>query len=95
MKRIQAQIKGDGVDTSVEFSLEEVIAHQESVIWSELNDEQQLAAIRDYALMLYSRQTGDVSNLQVEVDPEVIHEPSGMTIQGGNYATRLSQKGFD
>ena len=58
MEGIKARIEGDGVDTSVEFSVEEVIAQHRGKPWGELNEEERERVMKDYALSLFARQTG-------------------------------------
>lgn len=69
MESIKANIRGDGVDSSVEFSVDEVIAHHhDSKPWADMNDADQEAAMKDYALELFSRQTGQAGNLHVNLE---------------------------
>jgi hypothetical protein len=58
MDSIKATIQGDDMDSSVEFSVEEVIAHQRGKRWGDMSDEEQEAAMKEYALLLVSRQGG-------------------------------------
>lgn len=68
MDSIKARIRGDDVDSSIEFSVEEVIAHHPGKKWSDMNEAEQRAAMKDYALMLYSRQGGAIGNFQVSIE---------------------------
>jgi len=68
MESVKARITGDGVDTSVEFSVEEVIAHQRARPWAELDEAGRQAAMKDYALMLLSRQSGVTGDLRVSLE---------------------------
>jgi hypothetical protein len=65
MEGIKASIVGDGVESSVEFSVEEVIAHHQGKPWGEMSEEEHEAEMKDYALMLYTRNTGLQGDLQV------------------------------
>ena len=56
MEGIKARIEGDGIKGSVEFSLEEAMAHPRTgKPWAEMNVDEQAAALKEYALWLYSR----------------------------------------
>jgi hypothetical protein len=68
MEGIKSRIAGDGVESSVEFSVEEVIAHHQGKPWGEMSDEEHEAEMKDYALMLYSRDTGLQGDLNVILD---------------------------
>jgi hypothetical protein len=68
MEGIKARIAGDGVESSVEFSVEEVIAHHQGKPWGEMSDEEHEAEMKDYTLMLYSRDTGLQGDLNVILD---------------------------
>jgi hypothetical protein len=70
MEGIKATIKGKGVDSSVEFSLEELIARHQGKPWAEMNDDDRDEAMKDYALSLFSRQNGQVSDDDLSVDLE-------------------------
>ncbi len=70
MEGIKATIKGKGVDSSVEFSVEELIARHQGKPWAEMNDDDRDTAMKDYALSLYSRQSGQVSDDDLRVDLE-------------------------
>lgn len=67
MQGIKAIIHGAGAESSVEFSLEEAISQYHGKPWAELSEAEQDAALRDYALSLYQRQTGVNDNLRVEL----------------------------
>lgn len=58
MDGIKAKIRGEGIDSSVEFSVEEVIAQHRGKPWRDLNEEEREAALKDYALGLFTRQGG-------------------------------------
>jgi hypothetical protein len=68
MDSIKARITGDGIDTSVEFSVEEVIARHQGKPWGEMDDAQQRQTMEDYALDLVSRQDGIAGDLQVTLE---------------------------
>jgi hypothetical protein len=68
MESVKARITGDGIDTSVEFSVEEVIAHQRAKPWAELDEAGRQAAMKDYALMLVRRQSGIAGDLRVSLE---------------------------
>jgi hypothetical protein len=68
MESVKARITGDGIDTSVEFSVEEVIAHQRARPWGELDEAGRQAAMKDYALMLLKRQSGVAGDMQVSLE---------------------------
>ncbi len=67
MQGIKAIIHGSEAESSVEFSLEEAISQYHGKPWSELSEAEQDAALRDYALSLFQRQTGVSDNLRVEL----------------------------
>jgi hypothetical protein len=69
MDSIKARIQGDGVDTSVEFSVEEVMARRQGKPWAELTGPEQEAAMRDYALGLHQRDGGMMGELRVTLEP--------------------------
>lgn len=69
MSRIKAEIDDDDQKSSVEFSIDEVIAHQQGQPWSDLDEEGRMAAIREYAEFLYERQNGRAGQVQVKVNP--------------------------
>lgn len=68
MDSVKARITGDGIDTSVEFSVEEVIGRQQGKPWGEMDDVEQRQAMKDYALDLVSRQDGVGGDLQVTLE---------------------------
>lgn len=70
MDGIKAWIRGDGVETSVEFSVEEVVAQHRGKPWRELNDEERDAALKDYAVALFTRQGGAGTAEDLEVSFE-------------------------
>jgi hypothetical protein len=69
MEGIKANIRGDGIDNSVEFSIEEVIARNEGKPWREMSDADREAALKDYALAVFKRQYGETGDLQVSLEP--------------------------
>lgn len=71
MDSVKAHIRGDGMDSSVEFSVEEVIANHRGKPWGEMNEEEREAAMKAYALRLFSRHSGmGISDdLQVRLEP--------------------------
>jgi hypothetical protein len=68
MDSVKARVTGDGVDTSVEFSVEEVIARHQGKSWGEMDEAQQRQAMKDYALDLATRQDGIAGDLQVSLE---------------------------
>ncbi|HZW20795.1 hypothetical protein [Noviherbaspirillum sp.] len=70
MDGIKAKIRGDGIDSSVEFSVEEVIAQHRGKPWRDLSEEEQQLALRDYAVALYTRQGGAGTAEDLEVSFE-------------------------
>lgn len=68
MESIKAIIRGDGVNSSVEFSVEEVMARHQGKPWEEMSDGEIEASMKDYALELFSRQDGVAGNLQVTLE---------------------------
>lgn len=74
MSRIKAAINDDGQESSVEFSLDEVIAHHHhGTAWRDMNDDDRMSVIRDYAAWLYSRQNGRAGDLSVSVSPGALN----------------------
>ncbi|NEX63287.1 hypothetical protein [Noviherbaspirillum galbum] len=67
MEGIKASIVGEGVESSVEFSLEEVIAHHQGKPWADMSEQEHEEELKDYALMLYSRNTGLQGDLRVSL----------------------------
>lgn len=61
MDSIKATIQGEQMDSSVEFSVEEVIAHQRGKRWGDMTAQEQEDAMKEYALLLVSRQGGSLS----------------------------------
>lgn len=80
MDSIKARITGDGIDTSVEFSVEEVIARQQGKAWSELDEAQQRQAMKDYAIALVSRQDGVGGDLKATLSGGTFSEVSDKDI---------------
>lgn len=68
MDGIKARIEGDGVDTSVEFSMEEMMARHQGKPWAEMSEAEQEAALKDYALLLFSRQEGTPGDVRVSLE---------------------------
>lgn len=68
MDSIKAKIRGDGVDSSVEFSVEEVIAHHHGEPWGEMSDADREAEMKDYALALFARNSGVRGELKVNLE---------------------------
>ena len=68
MDSVKARITGEGIDTSVEFSIEEVIARQQGKPWGEMDDTQRRQTMEDYALDLLSRQDGTTGDLKVTLE---------------------------
>lgn len=58
MDGIKAWIRGDGVETSVEFSVEEVVAQHRGKPWRDMNEEERNVVLKDYAIALFTRQGG-------------------------------------
>jgi hypothetical protein len=67
MHGIKAIIHSDGDESSVEFSLEEAISQYQGKAWADLNEAEQDAVLRDYALSLFQRQNGVSDTLRVEL----------------------------
>jgi|ERR1700712_1130531 hypothetical protein len=80
MDSIKARITGDGIDTSVEFSVEEVIAKQQGKSWGEMDEAQQRQAMKDYAIGLVSRQDGVGGDLKATLEGGTFSEVSGKDI---------------
>jgi hypothetical protein len=76
MDSVKARITGDGIDTSVEFSVEEVIARQQGRSWGEMDEAQQRQAMKDYAIDLVSRQDGVGGGLQATLEGGTFSEVS-------------------
>ena len=74
MDSVKARITGDGIDTSVEFSVEEVIAKHQGKSWGEMDETQQRQAMKDYAIALVSRQDGIAGDLQVRLEDGTFSE---------------------
>lgn len=68
MEGIKATIQGDGVDNSVEFSVEEAMMRNTGKPWAEMSEAEQEAALKDYALSLFSRQYGINGNFRVSLE---------------------------
>lgn len=68
MESIKAIIEGDGVKSSVEFSVEELIANRQGKPWGELNDAQREAEMKDYARFLFMRDGGGAGELRVHLE---------------------------
>lgn len=68
MEGIKARIQGDGVESSVEFSVEEVRARHRGKPWNEMNDTEREAEFKDYALYLFGRQNGVAGDLRVSLE---------------------------
>jgi hypothetical protein len=66
MEGIKAVIRGGGIKSSVEFSVEEVIARHQGKPWSDLSDAEREATMKEYARLLFSRQNG-VSGEELQV----------------------------
>jgi hypothetical protein len=67
MEGIKAIIQGEGVESSVEFSVEEVRSKNSGKPWSEMSEADQEAALKDYALALFTRDTGMTGDLRVRL----------------------------
>lgn len=70
MDDIKAWIRGNGIESSVEFSVEEVIAQHRGKPWRDLSAEERDALLKDYAIALFTRQggTGTAEDLSVSFD---------------------------
>jgi hypothetical protein len=69
MEGIRARLEGDGISGSVEFSLEEAMAHPRAgKPWAEMDAAEQDAALKDYALQLWRRQDGVTGNPTVTLE---------------------------
>jgi hypothetical protein len=80
MDSVKARITGDGIDTSVEFSIEEVTARQQGKSWGEMDAAQQQQAMKDYAIALVSRQDGVGGDLRVTLEGGTFSEVSGKDV---------------
>jgi hypothetical protein len=69
MDSIKARIQGEGVDTSVEFSVEEVVARHQGKPWAKMTEAEHEAALKDYALGLHERDGGMAGGLRVTLEP--------------------------
>jgi hypothetical protein len=70
MDSIKAKIQGEGVDTSVEFSVEEVMARHQGKPWADMSEPEHEAEMKDYALGLHVRDGGMAgSGLRVTLEP--------------------------
>jgi len=59
MESVKAWIKGQDMDSSVEFSVEEAISqYSGGKPWRDLNESEREQALKDYALSLFARQNG-------------------------------------
>jgi hypothetical protein len=67
MEGIKAKIEGEGLETSVEFSVEEVIARHHGAPWSDLSEAEREDEMKDYALLLFTRQSGMRGDLRVSL----------------------------
>jgi hypothetical protein len=68
MEGIKAKIHGEGVNDSVEFSIEEVIARTGGKPWGEMSAAEQEAALKDYALALFTRDSGVNGRFDVNLE---------------------------
>lgn len=70
MDDIKAWIRGNGIESSVEFSVEEVIAQHRGKPWRDLSEEERGALLKDYAIALFTRQggAGTAEDLSVSFD---------------------------
>lgn len=78
MDSVKAKISGDGVDSSVEFSVEEVMARHQGRPWGEISEAERQEEMKAYALSLFSRHTGQTGELQV-------------TLEGGTFTNTLNR----
>lgn len=67
MDSVKATIRGDGIDSSVEFSVEEVIARHHGAPWGEMSEADREAEMKDYALSLFARDSGASGDFQVSL----------------------------
>lgn len=72
MNRIKAHIEDGASSSSMEFSIEEVVAHNRGVAWSSLEESDRMDALKEYALWLYSRSASSTENVTVKVDPSTL-----------------------
>jgi hypothetical protein len=68
MEGIKAIIQSDGVENSVEFSVEEARSQNTGKPWGEMSEADQEAALKDYALALFTRDTGKRGDLRVRLE---------------------------
>ncbi|WP_132258562.1 hypothetical protein [Paucimonas lemoignei] len=66
---MKAIIRGDGVNSSVEFSVEEVIARHHGKPWRELDEADRETEFKEYARGLFSRQTGLNADVDITLEP--------------------------
>ena len=69
MESIRAKIQGDGINSSVEFTVEEVMARHHGKPWDELGEAGQEAVMKDYARALFTRQSGLNGDIAVNLEP--------------------------
>lgn len=77
MESVKATIQGEGMESSVEFSVEEVIAHHHGKPWAEMSDTDRENEMKDYALMLFTRQNGVRGDLHVQLVGGTFSRASG------------------
>lgn len=65
------------MESSVEFSVEEVIAHHHGKPWAEMSDTDRENEMKDYALMLFTRQNGVRGDLHVQLVSGTFSRASG------------------
>jgi len=86
MDGIKARIQGDGVDTSVEFSVEEVIAQHRGKPWRDLSEDEREAVLKEYAVGLFTRQggAGTAEDLSVSFDEGSFARDRSLPRHGSN-----------
>ena len=86
MDGIKARIRGEGIDSSIEFSVEEVIAQHRGKPWRELSEDEREAELKDYAVGLYTRQggVGTAEDLSVSFDEGTFVRERGFPRMGGS-----------
>ena len=85
MDGIKARIRGEGIDSSIEFSVEEVIAQHRGKPWRDLSEDEREAELKDYAVGLYTRQggAGTAEDLTVSFDEGTFSFDRGFSRQEG------------
>jgi hypothetical protein len=70
--RVKAEIEDEEGRSSVEFSVEEMLGQSPRMAWREMDDEDRMHALEDYAAWLHARQHGMSGRPQVRFDPATL-----------------------